>query len=280
LIVEPGESVWMEDPGYPGARQMIAGAGARVVDVPVDDQGMIVSEGVRQAKTARLAYVTPCRQAPTGVALSPHRREELLLWASANQSYIFEDDYDSEYRFIAKPIPALKGLPNADNNVILAGTFSKLLFPAIGLAYVALPRELVSAFTRALSLTARHANGLAQAVLADFMTEGQFGRHIRKMRKIYASRAKIFEDMAAVHWKDIITIPPIAAGLDIVGRLNSLLEADTIHKLRAVGIGPLPLSQYANSTQTKGLVMGFAGHTEEQIEQGIIKVHEVLRQQQ
>ena len=277
LITEPGDSIWMEDPGYPGARQIMAGVNARIVDVPVDEFGMVVSEGVRLAPQARLAYVTPCRQAPMGVALAPDRRLSLLNWAKESGSYIFEDDYDSEYRFVAKPIPALKSMMHGDDHVILSGTFSKLLFPAIGLAYLALPSHLIKPFTRALSLTSRHANGLAQAVLADFMSEGHFGRHIRRMRKLYASRAKTFESMAQEHWTGLIEIPPILAGLDVVGRLVGRSETEAISLLQAAGIGPLPLSRYANRHMSAGLVMGFAAHNEQQIQQLMAATAKILR---
>ncbi|WP_447649182.1 MocR-like pyridoxine biosynthesis transcription factor PdxR [Pseudomonas abietaniphila] len=276
LLIRPGDKVWMEDPGYPGAKQMMTGAGAEIVNVPVDEHGMVVEDGVRLAQRARFAYVTPCRQAPTGVALAPERRLALLQWAKSNDAYIFEDDYDSEYRFVAKPIPALRGMPDAEDRVVMAGTFSKLLFPAVGLAYLALPSDLVNIFTRALSLTARHANGLAQAVLADFMSEGHFGRHIRRMRKIYASRARAFEQMAATHWDGLMTIPPITAGLDIVGTLVDTPEFEAIIKLRNVGIGPMPLSKYTSQSSAEGLVMGFAAHGEAQIEEVIIKMAKAL----
>ncbi len=277
LIIEPGDTVWMEDPGYPGARQIMQGANAQIVDVPVDEFGVVVDEGIRKAPTARLAYVTPCRQAPMGVALAPERRLKLLQWARNNGAYLFEDDYDSEYRFIAKPIPALKSMPHADRHVILAGTFSKLLFPAIGLAYLALPPQLVDPFTRAMSLTARNANSLAQAVLADFMAEGHFDRHIRKMRKIYAARAKTFETLARQLWADIIEFAPIHAGLDVAGRLKGLTEAEAIALLHRVGIGAFPLSRYTQSGDIPpGLVMGFAAHTEQQIKQKMILFAQAL----
>ncbi|WP_433766184.1 PLP-dependent aminotransferase family protein [Pseudomonas putida] len=277
LIIEPGDPVWMEDPGYIGARQIMHGAHANIVDVPVDESGIVVDEGIRKAPKARLAYVTPCRQAPMGVALAPERRLTLLQWARDNGAYLFEDDYDSEYRFIAKPIPALKSMPHADRHVILAGTFSKLLFPAIGLAYLALPPQLVEPFTRAMSLTARNANSLAQAVLADFMTEGHFDRHIRKMRKLYAARARTFETLARQLWADFIEFAPIHAGLDVAGRLKGFSEPEAMAFLQHCGIGAFPLSRYTHSVaMPPGLVMGFAAHTEQQIEQKMALVAQAL----
>ncbi|MBD9442761.1 PLP-dependent aminotransferase family protein [Pseudomonas sp. PDM04] len=268
LIINPGESVWMENPGYPGARQIMQGVGADIIDVAVDAAGMDVSAGMRLAPDARLAYVTPCRQAPTGVALSAERRLMLLSWAREHGAYLFEDDYDSEYRFIAKPIPALRGMPQAGSHVIMTGTFSKLLFPAMGLAYVVLPPQLVEPFTRALSLTSRSANGLAQAVLADFMAQGHFGRHIRRMRKVYATRARVFEDAARQHLHDFIEVPPILAGLDVTARLKSMPEAQALAVLDAANVSAFALSRYGRGPHVPpGLVMGFAAYTEDQITQ-------------
>jgi GntR family transcriptional regulator/MocR family aminotransferase len=280
LLVEPGESVWMEDPGYMGARQLMLAAGVAVHDVAVDQDGMRVEQAMRHAPAARLAYVTPSRQAPLGVALSPERRLALLNWAVQAQACIFEDDYDSDYRFVARPIPALKSLPGGATHVVLAGTFSKLLFPALRLAYVALPAHLVEPFKRAASLSARHANGLAQAVLADFMAEGHFDRHVRRMRKIYAARAQAFEHAAQRHWQGLIEVPAVQAGLDVVGRLVSLDEASALRRLAAAGIEACPLSRYGGSGRlADALVMGFAPFDEGRIEQAARQVARALRRE-
>jgi GntR family transcriptional regulator/MocR family aminotransferase len=278
LLLAPGDAVWMEDPGYPGARQVLLAAGAQVVDVLVDADGLRVEDGLRLAPAARLAYVTPSRQAPLGVALSPERRLALLRWAIANQACIFEDDYDSEYRFVAKPIPALKGLPGADAHVVLAGTFSKLLFPALRLAYVALPTHLVEPFQRAASLTSRHANGLAQAVLADFMADGHFDRHVRRMRKIYATRAAALEQAAHTHWRGLIELPTVQAGLDVVGRLVDMDEATALRRLAPIGIQAAPLGRYTSSHPVgQGLVMGFAPFSPAVIDQAARQMAAALR---
>ncbi|MEO6855815.1 MAG: PLP-dependent aminotransferase family protein [Rhodoferax sp.] len=278
LLLAPGDAVWMEDPGYPGARQILLAAGAQVVDVPVDADGLRVADGMRLAPQARLACVTPSRQAPLGVALSPERRLALLRWATEHQACIFEDDYDSEYRFVAQPIPALASLPGAAAHVVLAGTFSKLLFPALRLAYVALPLHLVEPFQRAASLTARHANGLAQAVLADFVADGHFDRHVRRMRKIYAARAAAFEQAAHTHWRGLIEVPTVQAGLDVVGRLVGMDEATAVKRLAQAGITAAPLGRYTSSHCVgQGLVMGFAPFDEAAIEQAARQMAVALR---
>ncbi|MFY1019405.1 PLP-dependent aminotransferase family protein [Ectopseudomonas khazarica] len=278
-LLAPGESqVWMEDPGYPGARQLMEVSGVRRVDVPVDQAGLRVDEGVRLARDARLAYVTPSRQAPLGGELSPARRLALLQWAQEQGSHIFEDDYDSEYRFIAKPIPALRSMPGAEHSVIMAGTFSKLLFPAIRLAYLVLPEHLVEPFTRASALLSRHANGLAQAVLADFIHEGHFDRHVRRMRKIYASRADAFAEAAHRHWRGLIDVPEIRAGMDIACRLHVEDEQLAFERLQEAGIGSIPLSRYwVANTQAPGLMMGFAAYDEAAIEDSAKALVQALR---
>lgn len=262
LLVPPGQQVWLEDPGYPGARQLIEVSGYTPVHVPVDEQGMRVQEGIRRAPQAPLAYLTPSRQAPLGSELSPARRMALLRWANASGAYIFEDDYDSDYRFIAKPIPALRSLPAASNSVILAGTFSKLLFPSIRLAYLVLPPHLVEYFTRATALTARHANSLSQAVLAAFIQQGHFDRHVRRMRKLYERRAEALSEAAAQHWQGLIEVPPIRAGLDVACRLLVDDEARACARIAQAGVDVMPLARYCHQPRPAGLVLGFAPYDE------------------
>ena len=277
LLVPPGEKVWMEDPGYPGARQLMEVSGVARVDVPVDHDGLRVEDGIRLAAEARLAYVTPSRQAPLGGEMSPARRLALLRWASQRNAYVFEDDYDSEYRFIAKPIPALRSMPGASHSVILAGTFSKLLFPALRLGYLVLPPQLVESFTRAAALTARHANSLGQAVLADFISEGHFDRHVRRMRKLYASRAEAFAEAAERHWSGLIRVPEIRAGLDIAVELELDDEAAAYARITAAGIDLLPLLPYCATPRAPGLVMGFAPYDEASIHEAAEELGRVLR---
>lgn len=278
LLVAPGEAVWMEDPGYPGARQAMQAHGARVVDVALDEDGMRVHEALAQAPDARLAYLTPARQAPMGMALSPERRLALLHWARERGAIVFEDDYDSEYRFAAKPVPALRSMEGAESHVVLAGTFSKLLFPAIRLAFVALPWQLVDPFIRAASLAARNANALSQAVLADFIDDGHFDRHVRRMRRVYAGRAAAFEEAAQRHWKGLIEVPPVTAGLDVVTRLVAHEEREAWQRLNAAGLTAFPLERYcAQARLAPSLVMGFAAFDEAQIDAGAKAVAAALR---
>ncbi|MFM0019015.1 MocR-like pyridoxine biosynthesis transcription factor PdxR [Paraburkholderia azotifigens] len=279
LLTGPGDTVWMEDPGYVAARQIMHASGARVVDVAVDHDGLRVHDGIREAPSAALVYVTPTRHAPLGVPLSSERRAALLQWAAANGTIIFEDDYDSEYCFRSHPLPALRSLPGADQHVVLAGTFSKLMFPSLRVAYAVLPPRLVEPFVRAASLTVRSANGLTQAVLADFLGEGHFDRHVRRTRKIYASRAHAFERAAQKHWQELIDVQPAIAGLDVIGRLLSVDEHTAVQMLKAAGIDAPPLGQYTRRHRhPPGLVMGFAAFNEEEIDRAAQQVATVLRE--
>jgi GntR family transcriptional regulator / MocR family aminotransferase len=179
VLVDPDDRIVIEEPQYPGARQIFAAAGARLVPVAVDDNGLDPAGLEARAGWARLAYVTPSHQFPTGAVLPLERRLQLLSWAQRTGAWVVEDDYDSEYRFQGHPIAAIKGLDRA-GRVIYIGTFSKLLFPALRLGYLVVPAELASSFAAAKFLADRHAPTIEQAVLADFMTEGHFGSAWRR----------------------------------------------------------------------------------------------------
>lgn len=277
LFVSKGDVVLMEDPGYPGVRQLMLVSEASVVDVPVDEYGIRIQEYATRACRARLAYITPSRQAPLSVALSPERRVALLEWAADQGAYIFEDDYDSEYRFAGQPIPALRSHRGSEQHVILAGTFSKLLFPGIRLAFVVLPRHLVDPFVRAFSLTSRGANGLSQVVLANFIAEGHFERHLRRMRRLYARRAAAFAEAAQRHWGGLVDAPLPAAGLDIVVRLIDIDEQAAMTRLAAAGVSAFPLQRYVGThSRPPGLVMGFAPFDEAAIEAGARRLRAAL----
>src|ERR1700691_309639 len=187
VFFNPGSRVWMEEPGYRLARNVFAINGCQIVPVPVDYWGLDVAAGIKRCRTARAALVTPSHQYPLGVTMSASRRMQLLEWAQATGSWIIEDDYDSEYRYESLPIASLQGL-DASARVIYVGTFSKVLFPALRLGYIVIPQDLVDAF-----LTVRVAMDifppyLHQEAITDFMREGHFARHIRRMRLLYSER--------------------------------------------------------------------------------------------
>jgi GntR family transcriptional regulator/MocR family aminotransferase len=266
LALPAGASVWMEDPGYVGARRVLEACGADVRPVAVDEDGLDIGHARAIAPAARLAYVTPSRQAPLGVALSLPRRRALLEHAARTGMWIFEDDYDSEYRFNARPIPALKAMDTA-GRVLLAGSFGKLLFPGLRVSYLVLPEGWVEPVATALSLAARHVPLLPQRVLATFMEEGWLDRHVRRMRRVYAARAECLSEQARRHWDGLLQLPAVQAGLDTVGRLAPGHEAGSCAlRLRRAGVHVHPLSSYACVDRLPpALVMGFAAYSEAEI---------------
>ena len=190
ILLDPGDAAWIEDPGYLGARAALVSAGARLVPVAVDGQGLDVAAGVEREPDARLAIVTPSHQFPLGSTLSLDRRLALIDWAARAGSWVVEDDYDSEFRYLGRPLAALQAIDRHER-VVYVGTFSKAMFPSLRLGYLIAPRDLVDGFTAAHLSTDMHAHLLDQAVLADFMREGHFTRHLRRMRVRYGERQKL-----------------------------------------------------------------------------------------
>jgi GntR family transcriptional regulator/MocR family aminotransferase len=190
FLIDPEDKVWMEDPGYPGASQAFVSAGGRIVSVPLDQEGLIVKAGRKLAPHAKLAYVTPANQFPMGVTMSADRRVELLRWAACANSWIIEDEYDAEYRYFGRPVASLQALDRS-NCVIYVGTFTKMLFYALRLGFIVLPERIVDAFAAARSFVDRHPPTLDQAILAEFISDGHFGHHVRRMRQLYAERMDI-----------------------------------------------------------------------------------------
>jgi GntR family transcriptional regulator/MocR family aminotransferase len=186
-VLNAGDKVWLEDPGYPPTRQLLDLRRIESVAVPVDGDGMIVSDGVRLAPSARAAVVTPAHQSPLCVSLTLPRRLALLDWAVRAKAWIIEDDYDGEYRYVSRPLPALKSL-DRDGRVLYAGTFSKVLFPSIRLAYLVVPEAQVARFEEISRIFAGGSPELTQSIVTSFIAEGHFARHIQRMRKLYAER--------------------------------------------------------------------------------------------
>lgn len=280
LLVDDGEDVWIEDPGYGGARSAFVAAGANVIPVPVDQEGMVVSEGVTRAPHARLAYVTPSHQYPLGHPMSMERRRQLLDWAEANNSWIIEDDYDSELRYSGRPQPALQGMAEGRNRVIYVGTFSKALFPSLRLGYMVVPDEHVDAFLVARSLTDRHQATLDQAILADFITEGHFMRHVRRSRVAYAERQECLLDRLAHETPGLITAQPDPAGMSLVGWLPpGVSDTYVAERLAAAGLFAPPLSYYSMEPQPRGaLVLGYSGFSPSRIKYGATKLGSTVRE--
>ena len=277
LLLDPQDEVWLEDPGYPGALHIFRAANARIVGVPVDRNGIDVEAGLCRAPRARLAYVTAGRQSPLGVPLSLDRRMALLRWAERAGACLIEDDYDSEFRYSGSPLAALKSL-DEHGRVIHAGSFSKLMFPSLRLAHVVVPDWLVDPFTAALSLTTRHMPLLSQAVLHEFIAEGHYGRHIRRMRSVYGERAAALEEAIKRHLGGLLAILPIASGIDATAFLPANRDdAAVARRAVAAGIETRPLSAYAIDVPAPGgLVLGFAPFDKPQIAAGVQRLAEVL----
>jgi GntR family transcriptional regulator/MocR family aminotransferase len=258
LLADPGDVAWMEEPGFPGARAVLQGNGATIVPVPVDNEGISVTEGKRLSPKPRLIYVTPSHQFPLGVAMSPQRRNELIAFAAKKGAWILEDDYLSEFRYRGRPLQALQGI-DRDGRVIYMGTFSKMLFPAVRIAYVVVPRALIPAFTAARAVSGLHASTPTQAVLAEFMTEGHFVRHLRRMRNLYWERQQVLIKAAAQEFSGIMSLEPADAGMHLTGFLSRSVDDRSLSDAASVrGVETVPLSScYLGASPRSGLLLGY-----------------------
>lgn len=186
-LAQPGDGVWLEDPSYPIIRPVLSRAGMKLLPIPVDEDGMQINYARTHHAGARFALVTPAHQSPLGVALSMPRRHALLEWASEQQGWVIEDDYDSEFRYRGKPLPALKSIDSLQR-VIYAGTFSKTLFPALRTAWLVVPIQTIEHFEQQAHYFPCTVPTLIQQTLTDFLQGGHFWRHLKKMRQCYAQR--------------------------------------------------------------------------------------------
>lgn len=256
-LMRAGDACWLEEPGYFMARNALQEAGATVVPVPVDDQGLDVAQGIARAPEARFAVVTPTHQSPLGVSLSLPRRLELLDWANRQQSWIIEDDYDSEYRYQGKPLPALKSL-DRQGRVLYTGTFSKVLFPGLRLAYLVVAPEQVAAFARQADRLHNHCPHLLQASVAAFLDEGHFARHLNKMRSLYARRRQWLIDALQQQFGAELLINPQAGGMHLLAGLPEGDDVELAARARAAGFAIEPLSRwYLQARPRHGLLLGF-----------------------
>ncbi len=258
LLIDPGDLVWVEDPGYIAGRGALIAAGAQPIPVPSDAEGIDVAAGVRAAPRARLALVAPSHATPLGGALPIGRRLALLDWARRAGAWILEDDCDSEFRWEGKPLPPLASLDKA-GHVIYCGTFSKTLAPALRIGFAVVPAPLVPAFVRARTLTDRGTDAFTQAILAEFMRAGLLGPHIRRMRTEYARRRSALLTAMQRH---VHRAAPLAApgGLHMVARLpDGFDEAAAVRACRGRDLAVAPLrAYYAGGAKMRGLVIGFA----------------------
>ncbi|MGY4524923.1 MocR-like pyridoxine biosynthesis transcription factor PdxR [Pseudomonas sp. TE21394] len=282
LLLQPGDGVAVENPGYRAAGHAFALAGGRLHGVPVDEDGMDCQR-LGQLTDCRLAYVTPAHQYPTGVTMSLARRLELLAWAERSGGWIIEDDYDGEYRYSGAPLAPLASLDRT-GRVLYVGTFGKIAFPALRLGYLVLPPSLVQAFSQGRALAMRHSEVSSQCVMAEFMARGHFQRHIRRMRKAALSRRNVLKAGWPVDIPGLGSMPEVAAGLHVkVNVDNFVLEQELVAKAEGVGVEMTPLSNFwlANSAEPvdkrAGLVLGFAAVPEGEIAEALLKLRKAWR---
>ncbi len=278
VLLNRGDQVWIEEPGYRFARYLFALHGCRVVPVTVDYEGLNVKAGVKRAPKARLALVTPSHQYPLGVTMSATRRFQLLEWAQKSGAWIVEDDYDSEYRYESLPVASLQGLDNS-SRVIYIGTFSKVLFPSLRIGYIVIPADLVERF-----LTVRFATDIApphfcQAVLADFIREGHFARHLRRMRLLYSERRRVLVESIRKELGFAVDITGAQAGIHLALTLTrGVSDVEISKRAAARKLWLPPLSPYYCGTPTRtGMILGFGSTPVLQSPRAIRKLRELLK---
>ena len=276
LLADPGDTVWLEDPGYWGARSVFRMAGLQLQPIALDGEGLAPTP--QQLKTPpRLMFISPSHQYPSGVLMGHGRRRQLLDYAVAQRVWIVEDDYDSEFRFTSRPLPALQGL-DEHGRVIYLGTFSKTMFPSLRLAYLVLPSDLADSFARALSELFREGQIMQQIVLAQFMRLGHYVNHIRRMRQVYGERRRVLIDEIGQRLGTAVTVQGGDAGLHLVLGLPPGSDDDAIaRQARKLGVLTRPLSLYSlRPDPARGLVLGYGAVTEQEIRHSFGLLAEVI----
>jgi GntR family transcriptional regulator/MocR family aminotransferase len=279
VLLDPDDAVCVEDPCFPIIASMFRALPAKIVPIPVDDQGFDPLEARRRCRRPKLIYVTPAHQFPLGPTMPVSRRLSLLEWSSRVGAWIFEDDYDSEYRYAGRPVPALQGFDHR-GVVIYSGSFSKVLLPSLRLGYLVVPSALVDKFAAARFLTDRHGSVLDQAAMCEFITAGHFSRHIRRTRELYGNRLTILRE--AMHGKlaGVVDLPESNAGTHIAAWLRSGLQADAIAAAAAARkIDTAPIRRFVlRAARPEGFLLGFAPYTPRQIRDGVDVLAAVIEQ--
>jgi GntR family transcriptional regulator/MocR family aminotransferase len=259
-LLMAGDKAWVEDPGYEPTKDVLRSVGMSLVPVPVDHDGICVEQGKQFAADARLAVVTPAHQSPLSVSLSLARRVALLDWAAQSDAWIIEDDYDGEYRYLGRPLPALKSL-DGEGRVIYSGTFSKVMFPGLRLAYCVVPQGLVKRFDQAVQIHGSGAPALVQAIVTAFMKEGHFSRHIQRMRRLYAERREVVAAGLMDVLGDRLRVELQPGGMHLILRFRDDVAMDDVviaHRICAQGMFAHGLSAwYLKPPVTHGLLMSF-----------------------
>jgi GntR family transcriptional regulator/MocR family aminotransferase len=275
-LLDPEDEVYVEDPGFPRMQAAFASTGAQVSPVRIDEQGFSPA-AVDDSTSPCLIGVTPSNHYPLGITMSPSRRMELLEWCALNDTWILEDDYDSEFQYSGRPIAALQGMDHV-GRVLYTGTFSKVLFPALRIGYLVVPSNLVSPIKKMRSVADRCTPRVPQMVLTDFITEGYLEEHIRQMRTLYADRQAALIEALRSEFPSFIEIESNDAGLHLVGRLPKHIDDKAVSdQLAEHNIVALPLSFYAkHPLERGGLLLGYAGLPSEQIVETVRTMKDLL----
>jgi GntR family transcriptional regulator/MocR family aminotransferase len=278
VLIAPGDAVWLEDPCYPAVQAALEAARARIVPVPVDAQGLEVAAGVAAAPEARLAYVTPSSHYPLGMQLSMPRRLELLAWARRSGAYVLEDDYDSEFRYAGRPLASLQGVDEA-GRVIYVGTFSKVLFPGLRLGYAVLPPALLDPVLAARRLSDWHPAVLQEAVVTDFLAEGHFTQHLRRMRLRYRIARDALTEALSEAAPGLLLPEPPEQGMKLLARLAGGLSDVAVSRAAAgAGIVARAVSpMYLAAPPVQALMLGFTGHDPQALRRAARTLGAVLR---
>ena len=277
-VLDPDDVAWIEDPGFHQARRVFALAGAKIVPRPVDAEGIVI-DGMRTRSSPRIIYVTPSHQFPLGVTMSLKRRKALLEFAQTRSAYILEDDYNAEFRFSGPPLPCLQGLDRA-GCVIYAGTMSKILYPSLRLGYLLVPPSLADAVARLRTAIDQHSPTIDQATLARFITEGYYLSHVRRMRKIYSERRKVFIEQFNKVLSDRFTLQIADAGLHALAWFRSEKDLSVLQRARPeLGVKISPLAFFCvDAALPPALVLGFGAWSPAQIREALARLAQALKE--
>jgi GntR family transcriptional regulator/MocR family aminotransferase len=279
VLLDPGDPVWIEEPGYELTRSVLLEAGCRIVPVPVDDEGINVSAGVSLLPKARAAFITPSHQYPLGVTMSTSRRLSLLDWARDNGAWVVEDDYDGAYRYDATSVSSLQGI-DSDARVIYLGTFSRVIFPSVRVSYIVIPPDLIERFMAVRFSSGIFPSYLFQEVLADFIRAGQFARHIHRMRALYKERRNALVESVQNTCRDMLEIRGAGAGMHLTVNLPSgFNDAEIASQAAKYGLCLWPLSPYYLNKPGHGFVLGFAATPADQMASAVHRLWQLLKKQ-
>ena len=278
VLLNKGDVVWYENPGHIAGRDVMQIMGAKIAPIPIDNEGLDIEYAIKRHPNPAIIFTTPSHQQPLGTTMSLVRRLTLLNYAQENNSWIIEDDYDSEFRYRGRPLPALSAL-DSDRRVFYVGTFSKSMFAAVRTGYIVVPPGLVDSFAKAGNLLGHGSSAVVEQALSKFMDDGRFVEHIRKMRRIYRNRRDILFDCLNQECHGLLDPQPTDAGMHIISWLKSKLTDVEVHNaLLREGIDSLPLSVYcAKPIERDGIVLGFCNADEKQIPELVTRLAKTLR---